>query len=81
MKSLKDIFDKEKFLKKFKVRHKQSLFMHWEMLSKDRPRCPICCNLLKFPQDKDIAYCKGKKHKKVFVISTNVLKRNKFIFK
>ena len=43
----------------------------WEKLFEKK--CPLCGNKLKFPVGKTIAYCKGKKHKRTFVIKNQTL--------
>lgn len=64
----------EKYLERFKVYYDQSLFPpDWELLRK--MKCPVCGNKLKFPLQRKIAYCKGARHTKTFIITKQTLEK------
>lgn len=60
------------YLDKLKVYPDQTLFPDdWSLLKKKR--CIWCGNKLKLPLKGDKAFCNGKKHKRIFVISKSKL--------
>lgn len=58
------------YLKRFKITNPDTLFEpEWSALTVGR--CPLCNCKLKFPQNKKIALCSSKKHRKPFIININ----------
>lgn len=63
-----------KYLEKFKVFPEQTLFEPDLSVAIKQHRCIYCFNKLKFPMNRKVAVCNGKKHAKPFVISIDKLK-------
>ena len=60
------------YLARFRIFYPTLLFEPaWKMLKEYR--CPICGNLLKYPLGRKIAICRGKRHKKPFIINKVLL--------
>lgn len=70
----------DKYLERFRVFNPSTLFPpNWDCLLKGR--CPLCENKLKTTRKGNIAYCRGKKHKKSFVITVAKLSLIEFNYR